>query len=86
MYELKDLLGKEVKGKYYAAQLKKVTLKKGATFKVERILGERTTPKGEKEYLVRYLGYDSRFDQWLPEKNFVKKKANGTSKAPYRIR
>ena len=38
-------------------------------YDVDKVLGMRTTSKGEKEYLVHWKGYDSKHDTWEPRRN-----------------
>jgi hypothetical protein len=71
LYKLKDLLNDEVPGFYYEAQLTKApdpNYKKDF-FEVEKVLGTKTI-KGKKFYLVKYLYYPPKFNQYVPEENF----------------
>ncbi len=71
LYKLKDLMGKPIKGYYYAEQLLKTTKpKRNEYFKVEKILGERIK-KGKTEVLVKYLHYGPKFNRWLPKDNVI---------------
>ena len=42
-------------------------LDEGEEFEVDRLLRHRRSCTGTYEYLVRWKGYDSSFDLWLPE-------------------
>lgn len=60
----------EVPGWYYAQQLKPALKPTASTdWLIEDILKERTTPKGEKQVLVKFLFYPPKFNLWLPAKN-----------------
>jgi hypothetical protein len=62
MYEIKDLLNEDIKGKFYEYELQPTALKDFAV--VEKILQTKTV-KGKKMYFVKYDGYDSKFNEWL---------------------
>jgi hypothetical protein len=64
MYEIEDLQGEEVRGKFYAEELQPTALKDFAI--VEKIV-QRKTVKGKKLYLVKYDGYDDKFNEWLTQ-------------------
>ena len=61
-----DLLGEEIKGKFYKEQLQKVQLP--TSFIVEKI-HRRLKRKGITEVLVSWRGYTEKFMQWLPQKD-----------------
>ena len=63
---LEDLLGEEIKGKFYKEQLQKVQLP--TSFIVEEI-HRRRKRKGITEVLVSWRGYPEKFMQWLPQKD-----------------
>lgn len=65
MYKLEDLLGCEVLGQFYAANLH-VAPKKALSefFEVEKILRTKTIGN-EKFCLVKYQFYPQKFNQWV---------------------
>ena len=63
---IEDLLGEEIKGKFYKEQLQKVQLP--TSFIVEKIHIRRKR-KGITEVLVSWRGYPEKFMQWLPQKD-----------------
>ena len=69
MYELQDLLGEEIKGKFYGEELQKTDLKDFSV--VEKIVEERKV-KGKKLYLIKYDGYSEKFNEWLTEEQLEK--------------
>ena len=44
---------------------------KNFTFDIDEVLGERINDKGQKEYEISFLGYDSRFNEWRLQKDIV---------------
>ena len=64
-YVLKDYNGEELLGAFYKFELQKVKAK--TVFKIEKVLAERKVAGAENEVLVRWLGYRSSFDSWLPK-------------------
>ena len=65
MYELVDLEGEPIIGKFYEEELAGVD-KKDDVYKVEKILKKKKV-KGNKIALVKWLGYDSKHNSWIPE-------------------
>ena len=63
VYEITDLEGEPIIGKFYEEELSAVD-KKDDTYKVEKIL-RRKKVRGKKMVLVKWLGYDS----WIPERD-----------------
>lgn len=62
-YKIKDYLGEEIQGSFYRAELQPVS--KPVTYMIEAILRQRRNRgTGEQEYLVKWLGYDARFNTW----------------------
>ena len=72
LYQIKDLLGEIQPGFFYREQL--LLGEKPASgdfFRIEKILGQRQR-NGKTEYLLKYLHYPNKFNQWVPESNFKK--------------
>ena len=67
VYELCDLDGEPIIGKFYEEELSRVD-KKDVVYRVEKIL-TRKTVKGKQMVLVKWLGYDSKHNSWIPESN-----------------
>ena len=64
VYKLKDYDGEELKGTFYDKELQKV-IKQDDLYEVEKILKKRG--KGNNvQYLVKWLGYPSKFNSWVP--------------------
>lgn len=57
-YVIEDLLESEIKGTFYDAEMVKIT--KEVVFDVEKVIRRRGN-----RALVRWLGYDNRFDSWV---------------------
>ena len=63
-YLLKDLKGEILKGRFYEEEIQKVTKDSKDYWRIEKILKSRR--KGtDKEYFVKWLGYDNRFNSWV---------------------
>jgi hypothetical protein len=70
LYSLIDLMKDKVPGHFYRQQLTrapKPDYKKDFFF-VEKILSEKTL-KGQKYFLVKFLYYPSKFNQYVPSNN-----------------
>ena len=63
VYTLRDLSGEKIKGTFYGEELKKITVDPNTPFEIEAVLAE----KGNK-VLVKYLGWPTKFNEWLPKK------------------
>ena len=68
-YTIKDDHNKVLKGTFYEQELQKV----GDTgeYRIEAVLDQRVNKKGQREYLVKWLGYDASFNQWIPQQALV---------------
>jgi len=65
-YELRDLAGDLIKGRFYEPEVQKVTKSDREHFDVDRIL--KTRKRGGKiQYLVSWKGYPSKFNSWVDE-------------------
>lgn len=56
-------------GVFYEYQLQKA--EEPEIYKIEKVLRWRKTPDGNKQALVRWLGYGPKFDQWVDEAELV---------------
>ena len=63
VYRLRDLAGVKIKGTFYQEELKKISVDPNALFEIEAVLAEEGT-----KVLVKYLGWPSKFNEWLPKK------------------
>jgi hypothetical protein len=69
-YELQDLNYETIDGYFYEDEIQKVTVPKTKTFKIDKILD--TKGKGSsKKYLVKWKGYSSAFNSWIPASQLV---------------
>jgi hypothetical protein len=70
LFFLKDLMKDNVEGSYYREQLVKSEKPdyKSNFFEVESILGTKKV-KGKKYFLVKFLYYPSKFNQYVPSEN-----------------
>lgn len=58
-YKIKDESGQEIEGGFYEAELQKTKYKN--TFLVEKIIRRKND-----QVLVKWLGFDKKFNQWIP--------------------
>ena len=65
-YELSDLAGEPIKGKFYELEIQKVLKSDDERFDIDRILKTRKR-NGKIQYLVSWRGYPSKFDSWIDE-------------------
>ena len=65
MYEIEDLEGEQVIGKFYEEELSGVN-NRADVYRVEKIL-KRKKIKGKNMVLVKWLCYDSKHNSWIPE-------------------
>jgi len=73
MYKLIDLMKDKVPGQFYKEQLTKSPAPKSSDyFFVEKVLGSKKI-KGKLHYLVKYLYYPDKFNQYVPKSNFKTK-------------
>ena len=63
-YRIKDLTGEELEGIFYTEQLQ-VTDQE--IYRVDRVLRRRKKRDGTREAYVSWMGYPSKFNQWIPE-------------------
>lgn len=68
IYKLQDRSGEILKGSFYEAELGPV--KYPDVLLVEKVLKEKKI-KGEKYLLVKFLGYSSSMNSWIPEKDIM---------------
>ena len=70
LFSLQDLMKDKVPGHFYKEQLLKTEKPNFAQnfFEVEKVLKEKTI-KGKKFYLVKFLYYPSKFNEYIPEEN-----------------
>jgi len=64
-YELVDLGGESIKGRFYNQELQKVTKSDDEHFDIDRILRTRKRSDDRVEYLVSWKGYPSKFNSWV---------------------
>jgi hypothetical protein len=70
MYRLKDLLSQPIKGNFYESELQKVDKNEDTLWFIEKRLRKRKR-NGQVEMLVKFDGFDHRFNQWIPERDIT---------------
>jgi len=63
-YELRDLVGEPIKGKFYELEVQKVLKSDDERFDIDRIIKTRKR-NGNIQYLVSWKGYPSKFNSWV---------------------
>ena len=62
-YTIQDMKGDPIEGSFYGAELQKSTQD---TYRIEKIIKKRLMKDGNKEALVKWKGYDNKFNSWVP--------------------
>ena len=70
VYRLRDYDNDETEGVFYAEELQKVQ-KSDGIYKIEKILAEKKE-NGKVKVLVKWLGYDKKFNSWVPKSELRK--------------
>ena len=70
VYQLRDYADDEIEGVFYAEELQKVQ-KSDDIYKIETILAEKKE-NGKVKVLVKWLGYDTKFNTWVPKSELRK--------------
>ena len=70
VYRLRDYTDDEIEGVFYAEELQKVQ-KSDDVYKIEKILAEKKE-NGKVKVLVKWLGYDKKFNTWIPKSELRK--------------
>ena len=65
VYQLRDLNDKVIEGIFYEEEIQKVNFDPDDEFKIEKIIHKRKI-KGKYHYKVRWVGYPSSFDSYIP--------------------
>ena len=67
-YKITDANDEEIRGTFYSEELQKTTQE---NFRIEKVLKQRRIKGGRKEIYVKWKGYNSSFNQWIPEVDIV---------------
>ena len=67
MYELKDYNNEVIEGFFYESELQLVYIDADVMYKIEEILKKRKNKSGQVEVLVKWKGWPSKFNSWIPE-------------------
>jgi hypothetical protein len=65
VYTLDDYAGEDVIGTFYEDELQLIDMPE--VFRIEKVL-RRCTVKGQKQHLVRWAGWPSKYDSWIDAK------------------
>ena len=64
MYMIKDYLNEPVDGYFYEVELQKVNKDVDSVFRIEKII-KRRRRQGRQEYLVKWMGWPTKFNSWV---------------------
>jgi len=70
-YTVEELDGTPVKKKYYSWQLRKAPDPNKTHLPVEKVLETRKEKGKQKEYLVKFLFYPSKYNLWIKQRDFI---------------
>ena len=65
VYEIADLNGVKLHGKFYAEELVKTEVPE--EFHIEKIIRVKKDRNGKMKYLVKWVGYDSTYNSWIDQ-------------------
>jgi len=69
MYEVEDMMGEKVDGKFYTQELQKTSI---PNFRIIDKVVSRKTEHGKKYVLVSYLEHPAKFNEWILESDYKK--------------
>ena len=79
-FELKDDTGEEIKGVWYPEEVQKVSKSRyNDTYFIDKVLRYKTV-KGKRLAFVRWVGYDDKFNEWIPVNQISDKKKKNRKK------
>ena len=70
VYELEDLLGEIIRGKFYQHEIQNVEFDPEGVFEIDKIVKKRNR-NGIRELLVTWLGWPNKFTSWINEKDII---------------
>lgn len=71
VYKVKDLTDEQIEGTFYQSELQKVVKSSDVLYRVERVL-KRRKRGNKKEVLVKWDGWPTKFNSWIPESSLEK--------------
>ena len=69
VYRLADDLGEDIKGEFYNEELQAIDENR---YLIERFLKKKKDPTGNFLYFVKWKGWPSKFNSWIPAKQYKK--------------
>ena len=63
VYKLKDTGGEELKGSWYPEEIQEISTNK---YLIEKVIRKRKGQDGEEELLVKWKGWPTKFNTWIP--------------------
>lgn len=68
-YEIKDYHGNVLKEKFYRPELVKTQVDETTSYRIEKVIKKRRNKNGEKEFLVKFIGYPEKY--WIKENELI---------------
>ena len=65
--EKSDYGGERLEGRFYAEELQPVTVGEDDIYKIDKVIKSRKRRGHSKEFLVHWLGWPSKIDNWISE-------------------
>ena len=69
VYKIKDLTDEEIEGSFYKEQLQKTDQ---TIYRIDRVIRKRRNANGTQEVLVKWAGYEDRFNSWMPADDIMR--------------
>ncbi|KAK3082481.1 hypothetical protein FSP39_001793 [Pinctada imbricata] len=66
LYTIKDYNNEAILGTFYSSELQRVIINNDTVYKIEKIVRKRVK-NNVSEVLVKWLGYSSKFNSWIPQ-------------------
>jgi len=79
-YLLRDSLGADIKGSFYAQELHFVPKDDMREYKIEKVVKYRKLGRRPREALVKWYGYSEKHNSWLPASHVKRYQAGGESR------
>ena len=68
-YQLQDYAGDPISGTFYPEELQVVSDPKNAVYKIEKVIRTRKLKNRPKEFLIKWVGWNSKFNSWVTEED-----------------
>ena len=69
VYKIKDLVGEEIEGNFYKEQLQATNQ---SIYRIKRVIRKRRRANGMQDVLVKWAGYQDKFNSWMPAADIMR--------------